>query len=299
MPSERERPATRLPGRRRLIVNADDLGLTTEITDAILASHVSGVVTSTSLLVNLPGSESAAAKARAHPSLAVGVHLNLTTGRPLADLGESTLVDSRGALLEKHALHERARIGRLDPEDVRHEMRAQMLRAIELGIRPTHVDGHNGVDRIRVVEEAILELALELRVRAVRTHFGWARVLPGATLADRARCAVRNVRDGERLRRAWQSRQRFRRRGLRTSDGQVRRMRVYPSCPERSADVRERLAHLGPGTWEWIVHPAPREDGTGTEFAETRQADFDLVRDPEVAAMLSSEEIDLISYRDL
>ena len=299
MPSERESPETRLRGRRRLIVNADDLGLTTEITDAILESHAGGVVTSTSLLVNLPGSEPAVAKAHAHPSLAVGVHLNLTAGRPVADLGGSSLVDSRGILFEKHVLHERARMGRLDPEDVRLEVRAQMFRALELGIQPTHVDGHNGVDRIRVVEEAILELARELRVSAVRTHFGWARALPGATLADRARCALRNVRDGGRLRRAWQSRQRSRRRGLRTSDGQVRRMRVYPSRSERSADLRERLAHLGPGTWEWIVHPAPRDDGTGTVFAETRQADFDLVRDPDLAAMLSSEEIDLISYRDL
>jgi chitin disaccharide deacetylase len=59
---------------RRLIVNADDFGLSPAINQGILEAHTSGVVTSTSLMVDGRGAERAAAVARSHPELSVGLH---------------------------------------------------------------------------------------------------------------------------------------------------------------------------------------------------------------------------------
>ncbi len=298
MPSEIP-PHGRTRPSRRLIVNADDLGLTTPITDAILASYEVGIVTSTSLMTNLPGASTASKRALAVPGLAIGVHLNLTTGRPLSPGRGASLVGEDGAFPGKAELRDRSRRGAIDPNDVLEELRAQTRRAIELGIQPTHLDGHNGIDRLPAVETAAIEIAREFGIRAIRTHFGYARPRVGAALGDRVRCAIRNARDCGNITRAWQSRNQFHRSGLRACDGQLRHMRIYPGHSSRTEDLRARLAHLDAGTWELIVHPAPRDDGTATAFAETRQADLDLVRDPGIRETLDKEGIELISYRDL
>ena len=59
---------------RRLIVNADDFGLTAGVTDGIVEAHVNGIVTSTSLMVDAAGAAYAVSRAREHPGLSVGLH---------------------------------------------------------------------------------------------------------------------------------------------------------------------------------------------------------------------------------
>ena len=71
------------PSPRRLIVNADDYGLSRGVNTGIIEAAETGVVTSASMMVNLPGFNDAAARAGSRPSLSLGLHLNLTTGKPL------------------------------------------------------------------------------------------------------------------------------------------------------------------------------------------------------------------------
>src|ERR1051326_732608 len=80
------------PDVRRLVVNADDFGLSPGVTDGILEAHAAGVVSSVSVLVNAPGWEHAVAALRGATSLGVGLHLNLTAGDPLSE--GRTLVDA-------------------------------------------------------------------------------------------------------------------------------------------------------------------------------------------------------------
>ncbi|MCB9131691.1 MAG: ChbG/HpnK family deacetylase [Anaerolineales bacterium] len=68
------------PARPALIINADDLGYSPGVNTAIADLYQAGLVTSTSLIVNLPHSEAGAAIARRLPGLSVGVHLNLSKG---------------------------------------------------------------------------------------------------------------------------------------------------------------------------------------------------------------------------
>src|SRR5436190_22470331 len=69
---------------KRLIVNADDFGLTEKVNQAIIEGHLKGIITSTSLLANGVAFESAVRLAQLHPKLGVGVHLNLTDGSPVS-----------------------------------------------------------------------------------------------------------------------------------------------------------------------------------------------------------------------
>ena len=76
MPNEsRGEPAQEM--RRYLIVNADDLGLSVGVNQGIIQSFEQGIVTSSSLMVRAPAAEAAAAYARSHPSLSLGLHVDL------------------------------------------------------------------------------------------------------------------------------------------------------------------------------------------------------------------------------
>lgn len=69
---------------KKLIVNADDFGFSKAVTDAILDCHSNGIVTSTTLMSNMPFAEYAASKAKVFPMLSVGLHMTLTEGKPLS-----------------------------------------------------------------------------------------------------------------------------------------------------------------------------------------------------------------------
>src|SRR5262249_40646690 len=82
---------------KKLIVNADDFGLTESVNRGVLEAHHRGILTSATLMANGAAFESAVALARAAPRLGVGVHLNLSEGRPVSDPGSvPSLVDERG-----------------------------------------------------------------------------------------------------------------------------------------------------------------------------------------------------------
>jgi len=103
---------------RRVIVNADDFGLTEGVSRGIADCHARGVVTSTSLMVHRPGAPAAAALARRHPALAVGLHF---------DIGG----DREGAFDPD------------DPDSARAELEGQLERFETLtGAPPTHLDSH-------------------------------------------------------------------------------------------------------------------------------------------------------------
>jgi predicted glycoside hydrolase/deacetylase ChbG (UPF0249 family) len=121
-----------------LIVNADDFGMSPGVTAGIVDAHLQGIVTSTSMLVTTPFSDTAGAAAHEYPSLSVGLHLRLTheSGEALIDL------DDRAA--------------------VRAELHSQFERFVVLtGSQPTHLDSHHHVHRDSRVRELFVELAQE------------------------------------------------------------------------------------------------------------------------------------------
>ncbi|HUO86079.1 MAG TPA: ChbG/HpnK family deacetylase, partial [Thermoanaerobaculia bacterium] len=85
--------------RRRLIVNADDLGRTAGINEGIFTAHRDGIVSSATLMVAYPAAVEAATALADHPRLGVGLHVQLTGGRPTLPAGRvPSLVDAEGRL---------------------------------------------------------------------------------------------------------------------------------------------------------------------------------------------------------
>jgi predicted glycoside hydrolase/deacetylase ChbG (UPF0249 family) len=153
---------------RRLIVNADDFGLTPGVSTGILSAHRHGIVTSTTLLVTAPIDAEHLAALR-DCGLGVGIHLNLTLGRPLS--GAASLVDADGRFV-RDARHAAARA---DARDVEREINAQIEKFAYLMRRaPTHLDTHHHVGLLAPVAEVVLDAARRLGV-AVRSQDATAR----------------------------------------------------------------------------------------------------------------------------
>jgi predicted glycoside hydrolase/deacetylase ChbG (UPF0249 family) len=140
---------------RSLIVNADDLGQSSGVNRGVFRAHEHGIVTSATLMVRWPAAEEAAASARAHPELSVGLHL---------DLGEWEYV--AGEWRSRYEV-----VDTEDPTAVDAEVHRQ-LHAFHrlLGADPTHLDSHQHVHRHEPVRSSLTAAGerLGVPVRGVR-----------------------------------------------------------------------------------------------------------------------------------
>jgi len=155
---------------RRLIINADDLGLCPERDAGILQLFSCGAITSASLLVQ-GESAKAAALAAVAAGLPLGLHLNLSEGRPAASPATShSLTDTHGALRGKFGLRAALAAGLVQADDLAREIRAQFDAFIALtGELPSHVDGHHH-SHVEALVAAVLApiMAREYGVYCVR-----------------------------------------------------------------------------------------------------------------------------------
>ena len=151
-----------------LIINADDLGFAPGINRGIAEAHEAGTLSSASMMVNTPAFREATAMVRERiPTLGVGLHFNILSGRPLASV--PTLADPRTG--EFHSLGELARralLGRVSASDVRRECDAQLAALKREAIAITHLDSHRHTHALPGILPAVLASALDAGVRIVR-----------------------------------------------------------------------------------------------------------------------------------
>lgn len=180
----------------RLIFNSDDYGRTPGINEAVTRAHAEGLLTSASLMVTGDAWKDAVTRARAHPGLAVGLHLSLA-GATAALSPECAphLLDPHGRLpAGPAAMGGSCFFNPAVRAEVRQEIEAQIKRFMDTGLTPSHVDGHYllhmhptvlaalipmaeayGFRGIRVPRDD-LRLALSLDRRHIGTKAGWAAI---------------------------------------------------------------------------------------------------------------------------
>jgi len=173
-------------GRKRLIINADDLGLAESVNRGILETMESGVVTSASLIVNM-GAHADAIKrlreARARGlEVSVGLHFNIVAGTPLS--ARASLLDFRtGRFLPLRRLAWRAFTGRIDRRDVASELEAQLRVAeallSQVGMRVTHIDSHRHTHCLPRIFDVVVRVARERGIAHVRHPIESSRTLLG------------------------------------------------------------------------------------------------------------------------
>jgi hopanoid biosynthesis associated protein HpnK len=158
---------------RRLIVNADDFGRSASINQAVIRAHREGILTTASLMVNEPAFEEAAALAREHPRLGVGLHLTLLCGHSVLPPERLPgLVNARGEFSSNPASAGfRYFFQRSLREPLRQELHAQFQKFRATGLPLDHVNGHLHLHLHPTVFRILMADASQLGIKRLRLTF--------------------------------------------------------------------------------------------------------------------------------
>jgi len=277
----------------RLIINADDFGLTRGVNRAIVELHQAGVLTSTTLMAKAAATEDAIELALATPSLGVGCHIVLVDGEPILPAAKiPTLVDEKTGRFPASlsAFLIRLFTGRVRAAEIEAEASAQMELLKHAGLTLTHIDTHKHTHMFPPVLEPLLRAARAAGIRAVRNPFEpeWAvRATPRASLVRSAEVfALRRL--GPFFRRL------IAKQAISTPDGTI----AVAGTGRFNADtVRSLLAELPEGTWELVTHPGYNDadlDKVRTRLRASRDTERMALKE-----VRNFPAIDLVSFADL
>jgi chitin disaccharide deacetylase len=280
----------------RLIVNADDFGLTHAVNEGIIESHARGILTSATLMANMPAFQDAVELAKAYPNLGLGVHVNLSSGVPLAPVSElHGLVGSDGKLPGVMSLLVKAWLpDAYDP--IRAEMSAQVKRVLDAGVEITHLDSHKHVMVHPTIAAAAVSVAQEFGIKAVRAPVedsSFSRV-SAAHSSQKSRLRSATVTTL-----AVRAKRLFRRSGLLVTD---RFFGIAGTGQWDEATMASAIRHLGTGTTELMVHPGRVDDelrSSGTRLLESRVAELDALTSDEVKAAVRDFSVRLVNFGEL
>lgn len=295
---------------RRLIINADDFGLTSGVNRAILEAHQGGVVTSTTLMATGPAFQEAAQMARTVPKLSVGCHVVLVDGSPLLPANDlSSLVTSieradstKGNPRLRDGMADfvrRALTGQLDPLQIEAEATAQIRRLQSAGLSVSHCDTHKYTHIFPAVLQPLLRAIKNCGVRALRNPFSDVRPLPLGVLLARTNLWKRYAqvkvlrRFADQFRRAASDADVF------TPDGTLAVV-ITGELDERF--FRVIIESMPEGTWEFVCHPGYYDsdlEATRTRLKESREKELRVLTSSVARRVLAEREITLISFRDI
>ncbi len=285
---------TAVPRPPRLIVNADDLGLSEAVNRAIFDAHRLGILTSTSLMATGPAFAPAIAGLAACPQLGVGVHLTLHDELPASDPAAiPSLVGADGRLHPLGKVVKRLLTGRIEREEVRREYDAQLARVRASGVEPTHVDSHCHLHAFPAIADVAEDVAERHGVRCTRRAkaFRWSdysgaplkRWPLGLLISTCQRLSERKLRG------VLKSPDRFL--GL-IKSGALDTEWLLATLPTRPAG----------SVTEIMVHPA---DGSGPDQGledhgpAQRRVEYEALVSPRVRQRVQELGIELVTYRAL
>jgi hopanoid biosynthesis associated protein HpnK len=286
---------------RRLIVNADDFGLTRGVNRAIVEASSDGIVTSSTLMANGQAFEDAIAHAKSASRLSVGCHVVLVDGSPvLGGRQSSTLSDKKardGRFYEGlGAFALRAVSGTVHAEEIEAEVTAQIRKLQSAGLVVSHLDTHKHTHILPQVLRPLLRAARTCGVPAVRNPFGPVRF---SILAKYPSLWKRYSQLTVLNRLAGRFRDSVADAGMLTTDGTVGIVSTGAMDDYLFASIVESLPE---GTWEFVCHPGYNDnelDSIQTRLRESRVLELQLLTSPKTRELLAQSGVQLISYRDL
>lgn len=277
----------------RLIVNADDFGLTAGVNRAILELHRGGVLTSATLMARAPATEQAIEMALSQPEIVVGCHVVLVDGVPALKPTElSTLVDAQtGRFHPKlNTFLQRLLSGRIAESEIEAEAAAQIHLLQSRGLRLSHIDTHKHTHMFPSVLRPLLRAAKAAGICAIRNPFEpkWSlQATPGLQLTRRFEVMLVRRYEAEFLRMVAEA-------GLATTNGSIG---VLATGSLDATTVASLLKAIPEGTFELVSHPGYNDAAlaqANTRLLASREAERNSLQ-----KIRQFPEIELISYAAL
>ena len=273
------------PEKLRLIVNADDFGLSHYVNDAVIRAHRDGILTSASVMVNEPACDEAVKLAKENPKLGVGLHITLLMGHSALPPGKIPgLVNNRGEFSDspvstgmKYFFNSGLR------KQLRAEIRAQFEKFRATGLPLDHVNGHLHFHLHPVVFKILMEDSDTLGIshlRLTRDCFSRSRRTSHGHLLYRISHAAIFEMLSSRARRPLEQKKI---RHAQITFGLLQNARVDEEY------ILKLLPELPPGDSELYSHPSLGEF----------KHEFDALVSPRVRELVNKLGIELIRYQDL
>jgi hopanoid biosynthesis associated protein HpnK len=286
---------------RRLIINADDFGLTNGVNLAIQQAHQSGVVTSSTLMANSRAFAGAVALAHSLPGLSIGCHVVLVDGLPLLPAAQvPSLLEPSGQYRTGFAdMATRAIRGKIDPDQVEAEATAQFRKLQSAGIAITHFDTHKHTHILPAILKPLLRAAIACGVPALRNPFAPPGSLKPTALLSSPQVWKRSAQMRLLGGFAGDFRAQVERSGLATTDGTVG-IEVTGVLDETF--FQTLVEHLPNGTWELVCHPGHNDaelDDIRTRLRQSRENELRVLTSTSARAALQQARVELISFRAL
>jgi predicted glycoside hydrolase/deacetylase ChbG (UPF0249 family) len=265
-----------------IIVHADDVGVTHSVNAATVTGLNSGLVNSASIMVPCPWFPEIADYAKAHQDVDFGLHLTLTAERVYYRWGPVAPRDKVPSLVDENGYfwHDWSPTTHIDPKDVEVELRAQIERALAMGVRPTHLDSHQY--RLIMTNKELFEVFVRLAHEYKLPFF---------------------------VTRDWFAQYPYLEPSLGPNDVVIdHTVTIEPSvAPENwAAFYTSALGSLKPGVTEFVIHLAYDNDEMkaatrerATWGAAWRQRDFDYFTGQEFKMLLETQNIKLVTWRQI
>lgn len=277
----------------RLLVNADDFGLTHGVNRAILELHREGLLASATLMANAEATGEAIEIALAQPALGVGCHIVLLNGAPVLSASRiPTLIDRRTDIFWNRLTEfcPRLIVGAISAAEIEDEAAAQIERLQASGVRLTHIDTHKHVHAFPQVLRPVLRAAKAAGIRAVRNPFEprWSiSATKRATKLRRLKIMAQRMLRSAFLRIVEEE-------GFKTTDGSIG---ITATGHLDAGAVKNLIENLPCGTWELVTHPGYNDADLARVRTRLRAS-----RDVERLALTAIREvpgIELISFAEL
>jgi predicted glycoside hydrolase/deacetylase ChbG (UPF0249 family) len=292
---------------RRLIVNADDFGMTRGINRAIVEAAGQGIVTSATLMATARAFDNAVTQvAQLGRSISIGCHVILLDGTPvlpqarISSLLESASSQNAPEFRIKLVDFARAALfGKLDPEQVEAEASAQINRLQDSGIDVSHIDCHKHAHMFPAVLKPVLRAAKSRGIPAIRNPFGRVFRLPFGRILRNPKGWRRAVELSILSKFGPSFKREVGKHGLRTPDGSVGVLDTGTLDLESFLLIIDTLPE---GTWEFVCHPGYNDaelDLVRTRLRQSRERELEILTSRDAKAALRQRSVELISYHEL
>jgi predicted glycoside hydrolase/deacetylase ChbG (UPF0249 family) len=272
----------------RLIVNADDFGLTNGVNEAILELNAAGALTSATLMATGQSFRSAVHAAFAQTTLDVGCHVVLVDGTPVLPHTQiPSLAFADGFRRTLGEFVKDLMLGRIRETEIEAEAVAQIARIQSSGLSVSHVDTHKHTHMFGRVQRPLLRAAVMRGVGAIRNPFEpvWSVKATGAAALTR-RMQVNVLRMQHRgFRKA------VREAGIATTDGAIG---VLATGSLDASTLQRLLQAMPDGTWELVCHPGYQDATLENVKTRLRQS-----REMERSALLETFGVGTVSNAEL
>jgi hopanoid biosynthesis associated protein HpnK len=288
---------------KNLIVNADDLGWTAGVNRGIAEAHRNGIVTSTSVLANGAAFADGVKAASELPGLGVGVHLNLSDGKPIAPAERvKSLLNENGDFSGgPETILLRLTTNNLEPREVEVEWSAQIEKVRAAGIRPTHLDGHKHVQMLPGLFGIALRLAKKHGIAAVRVSHEASTLRAALTGGEESSSVI--LKQGVQARGlkllARDAHEMAERAGIASTDYFCG---IAQTGVLSKKGVLRLLASLPDGTTELMCHPGYADaelQKSATRLQQSRQTELQILTDQEIRKKIAALGIRLINYEEI